>query len=196
MSKWKRFCLYGFSGSLLVSFLIVYVQINNKLKILEKEYSLDSSKAFIKEAHHAPKRFYEIYERMHPNVFNYNFIGAVLFRKSSCPCSYLRYRFVFKPENIWNKVLTNIAVISYLENEFTQKQCFDYILFGADFLYQTKGIEEASCYYFNKDLPELKDRDIITLIYMLDNPAYNNPKRFPNRVNLKVDNMLMQITHI
>lgn len=191
--KRMKLCLYGFVVSFLIASGCIYSQVNQRIKELEIRYPIADIKVSLNQSQKVPSRLYEIYEIMNPNVFDYGLLESIIRRSGSCPCNRLRHRLILNSETIWDQILNILAVSSYLERKLTQKECFNYTLLRTDFLYQNKGIEEASCYYFNKELADINDREIIKLIHMLSNSSYYNPKRFPDRANSRANRVLEQI---
>ena len=74
-----------------------------------------------------------------------------------------------------------------IEKEFTEMECLKFDFLNADYLDGNKGIKQASKYYFNKEIENLNEREIINLILMLENPSLHNPKRERNITKIKID---------
>ena len=62
-----------------------------------------------------------------------------------------------------------------IEKNTSQKQCLNWITQNFDFLYGAKGIENASEFYFEKNLSNLNEKEMDILVKMLDNPLKYNP---------------------
>ena len=81
-----------------------------------------------------------------------------------------------------------------LENNTTQRQCLNWIIKETDFGYGTTGMDSAAKYFFKKELSELNDREIATLVVMLKNTSLFNPIRRKKLVDTKVNNLMEKIT--
>ena len=67
-----------------------------------------------------------------------------------------------------------------IEKSTSQKQCLNWIAQNFDFLHGAKGIQNASKFYFKKNLENLNENEMEILVKMLDNPVKNNPLRKKN----------------
>ncbi len=76
------------------------------------------------------------------------------------------------------------------EKRYTKQEIISMYLNKVDFLYSAHGIGSAAETYFDKDQKRLTIDEAATLIGMLKNPSYYNPKRFPERA-LKRRNVVL-----
>lgn len=81
-----------------------------------------------------------------------------------------------------------------IKKDFTQNECLKFILVHYDFGYRKIGIKAASKFFFNKNIDELNEKEIITLIAMLKNSALYNPIRNEKGVKNRVY-LLERILH-
>lgn len=186
--KWLKYCGYGYVFSLLISAVLLKVVINNKVEELEKSGLIEMIEEAKSDVFELPPRFYEIYSIMKPNVFKYNYLEHALFtgRRGDCPCYQNWYwLYIFSSTNRFEIIFNKLLVVFYMEDNLTQQQCFAYNMWRMDFLYSTSSVCEASDFYFNKNLDELNDGEIINLLLMFDNPSLYNPKRNGNQKRLK-----------
>ena len=66
----------------------------------------------------------------------------------------------------------------------------NYYLQNVDFVYNNKGVYEASNYYFQKELSELNFEQMATLIIMTNNPSLYNPKRRPELIKKRIKEII------
>ncbi|WP_185882227.1 transglycosylase domain-containing protein [Blattabacterium cuenoti] len=85
-----------------------------------------------------------------------------------------------KLHRIHQKLLEWVMAIE-LEKRYTKEEIITMYYNKFDFLYNAKGIEQASNTYFNKKAYELNLGECATLVGMLENPSLFNPKLNPNR---------------
>ncbi len=107
-----------------------------------------------------------------------------------CPCeiatnyigSFSVYRHGYSP----TKSLYQLKI----KRKYSKMDCFKFLLLNTDFKHvyadstrKTFGVKEASKFYFNKDIKELNEKEVLTIIAMLKNPSLYDPIR--NKEGLK-----------
>ena len=115
-------------------------------------------------------------------ISTYNKIYAKI-KEPSCPC-----------QNIANKITNNpytslskrTLYLLKIKKEFTHDECLKLVLIHYDFGFGKIGIKEASKFYLKKDLKQLNEKEIITLVVMFRNAALYNPIRNKERLDAKV----------
>lgn len=80
-----------------------------------------------------------------------------------------------------------------LERSYTKEEILAMYLNQFNFINNAYGIHAASEVYFGKDQKKLRVEEAATLIGMLQNPAYFNPNRFPDRCLRRRWIVLMQM---
>ncbi|MBF4493212.1 transglycosylase domain-containing protein [Flavobacterium sp. MR2016-29] len=125
------------------------------------------------------KAFTKIYEKINTKM-----------KEQKCPCDratdYIGpYRHGYS--------LTKLFYKLKIQREFTQTDCFKYLLLNTDFknfygdsTYKTFGVKEASEFYFNKKINKLNEKEVLTLIAMLQNPSLYDPIRNKKVVQSRV----------
>ena len=192
--KWMKYGVYGILSVSFIIFLVICLQVNNKVKELKAEYPAVDIHKSLTENEDVPDRFYKIYEIMNPGELDDSWFKVFSGEGFRCSCLSMHHRFIYRTnKGIWGRIIHKLAVIYYLKSEFSEKQCLLYELYRTDFSYQNEGVLEASNYYFNKTLTGLDDREIIILLHMLINPSFYNPKRYPERTKKYADKVLEQI---
>ena len=78
-----------------------------------------------------------------------------------------------------------------LDKDVSPKKCLDFYLSRFDFLYSTIGIQNASKFYYQKDLEQLSDDEMFELSVMTLNPAFYNKIRRPDILKEKVEKVKM-----
>lgn len=111
-------------------------------------------------------------------------------KEPNCPCQVATnnigpYRHGFS--------LTKFLYELKIKKEFSQNECLKFVFINYDFGYRNIGVKAASKFYFYKNIEELSEKEIVTLIAMLKNSALYNPIRnkegLRNRV-LLLENIL------
>lgn len=81
-----------------------------------------------------------------------------------------------------------------LERMYSKEEILKMYLNQFDFLYNAVGIRSAARVYFGKDAKDLNIQEAATLVGMVQNPSYINPKRHPERAiarrNIVLDQMV------
>lgn len=80
-----------------------------------------------------------------------------------------------------------------LERYYTKEEIMTMYLNQFDFLNNAVGIKSAAQIYFNTTPDQLNLQQSAMLVGMLQNPAYHNPRRFPDRVKDRRNNVLEQM---
>ncbi len=96
-----------------------------------------------------------------------------------CPC---RRAAVHYNQNRRYRWVDDILLLwMILERNVSDKECLNYYLKDFDFANGIFGIQEASRYYYNKDLINLNNDELLELIVILENPVFYNKEK-QNRV--------------
>ncbi|WP_238785388.1 transglycosylase domain-containing protein [Blattabacterium cuenoti] len=97
-----------------------------------------------------------------------------------------------KLHRMHQKLLEWVMAIE-LEKRYTKEEIITMYYNKFDFLYNAKGIEQASNTYFNKQAYKLNLGECATLVGMLENPYLFNPKLYPNRSKKQRNLVLYQM---
>lgn len=101
-----------------------------------------------------------------------------------CECEIIPY--YIEHERIQRFQIKNKLYFLKIKRDFSNDDCLKFNLLNADFLYNNIGVENASKYYFKKNVEQLNDDEVITLLIMLDNPSLYNPTRNIDGIKKKV----------
>jgi penicillin-binding protein 1A len=88
------------------------------------------------------------------------------------------------PVKFYNLVVAKLkewVIAIKLEKSYTKEEIMAMYLNKFEFINGAHGIEAASQVYFNKSQQDMYVPEVATIIGMLKNPSYYNPKRFPER---------------
>lgn len=130
----------------------------------------------IKDAESLPEDFYICYEKMYPNSINPTFSLKKNPHKPTAQIEYFNHIYIFKHDvNPIKHILARYYLLRTLENNTTQQQCLNYWLADFNYLNGCIGVKEASLFYMKKNIDELDESEINTLIKMRENPSYYNP---------------------
>jgi penicillin-binding protein 1A len=80
-----------------------------------------------------------------------------------------------------------------LERLYTKEEIIALYLSELDFLYQAVGINSAARVYFNKKPIDLTIEEAAVFVAMAKNPSLYNPKRYPERTQLRRDQVFVQM---
>lgn len=133
----------------------------------------------VKSAEDLPDLFYEEYEKEFPENLNRNFIQSI-FRNQNSESRKLTdniYPFLINKPNRREYHINTLITIHKIEKQTNQKQCLNWRAKNFDFLYGANGINVASQTYYEKELDELSQEEMRTLVKMLENPMVHNPMR-------------------
>lgn len=180
-----------------MTFIIValfgfYFWLNYRLdKVIDRQ-TYDYLVETIKTSQDLPDKFYKVYgqvtkfdEKSTTNKFLfYNAVALLSFdnlrkTKNPCPCIDANYGIESNTFDTWTVGLA-------LDRDVSPKKCLDFYLSNYDFLFSVKGIQNASKFYYHKDLDKLSDNEMLELSIMTINPAAFNKVRQPEKLKLKV----------
>ena len=146
----------------------------------------------IKTSKDLPNKFYNVYgqvteydEKSTTNKFLfYKTVALLSFdnlrkTKNPCPCIDANYGIESNTFDTWTVGLA-------LDRDVSPKKCLDFYLSNFDFLFSVKGIQNASRFYYHKELDKLSDKEMLELSIMTINPTSFNKVRQPERLKLKV----------
>lgn len=105
-------------------------------------------------------------------------------KEASCPCQALANNIVTDVHN--TSLVKRAFYLLKIKKEFSPDECLKFVLMNYDFGNKNIGIKEASKFYFNKNIDNLNEKEIITLVVMLKNSALYSPIRNPKGVANKV----------
>ena len=147
-----------------------------------------------------PAKFYDTIDKFYPEYYETTFwesiINRILSNKNTdCRCSeiYLPY---IPSEQLKNKEKFPFGLrLSYtshvaleLENKYNQRKCYSYYLSHASFSHGIEGVKSAAEKFYNKNLNELSEREILELnLITKANYAYSptvNRERLDNAINM------------
>ena len=74
------------------------------------------------------------------------------------------------------------VVAAELERRYTKDQILEYYINSIYWGAGAYGLQSASSEYFNKDVTELTLDEAATLVVIIRSPAYYNPRKYPDRV--------------
>ena len=137
----------------------------------------------------------ELYNKVNNDILNKSTKSDVfqllIGNQQYCPCfrtarsSYIRRG---------RKLAENdIAVAAQLERAVTQNQCLNHYLSNFDFMYNAKGVEQASIQYYKKEVHNLNQEELLGIIAMTINPYAYNPKRNREKLDAKINELKTRI---
>jgi len=176
--------------SIILIFFGFYIWLNLRIdNVIDKE-TYHHLVERIKTSEDLPDRFYEMYGKVtefneksttNKHLFN-RLLNIYDYRiKNPCPCVDAAYGFGYC--YTFDKYTVGLA----LDKDVSPKKCLDFYLSRCDFLYYAIGIQNASQFYYQKDLEQLRDDEMIELSLMTINPSLYNKFRNPERLKERVE---------
>ncbi|MEL1243935.1 transglycosylase domain-containing protein [Flavobacterium sp. DGU11] len=158
-------------------------------------FSFDTSQreiaiAAVTSSPNLPDDFVKLYMATHPGLeesFRRTFASKVFGDESDCPCQDAAADLAVKMAS--GKIYKIAQLTFFLEEYVTQRQCLEFSLNNTVFAYNTNNIQEATRYYYNKELENLNDDEMLELIAMSKNPYFFNKKNHPKRLAKQVERL-------
>jgi hypothetical protein len=166
--------------TLLLIFIVImgclYFYLTNSINsVMSKERQLIIFNK-IKESEELPNSFYIQYEKLNPNGLKRSYTESLLSRLSNnfkkCACEEI-YAHPGYFDN-YNRFAPHIFVYE-ANKKVGAKKCLDYELQNADFTNGINGVKLASRKYFNKEINDLNDIEVLDLLIIHENPRLYNP---------------------
>ncbi len=141
-----------------------------------------------------PQNFKTTYAKVYPGVFENSETKSALsslFQRKMLPCpgrwiANENWHMFGSSASNFGRKLNYLGFMWLLEEEVSQEQCFEYYLSHFDFLHNTKGPHEAAEFYYHKGLDSLSVDEQLGLILKIQNPAYFDETRHPERCATRI----------
>ncbi len=152
-----------------------------------------------------PGNFYSVYDKLYPNQRHTRIIKTYTIGSLRILLTSKDYRDIMSPTmHLSQRAYINIdyrremkipwassVYLSFaLDRYTTPEKCFDYYVNNYEFLYNQKGIDNASSWYYKKTTGSLTDTEIIGLIILMENPVLYDPIRSPERYERRVNELM------
>ena len=185
---------------IVVSLLILgfYIFLLNAWKIDFTENEINQYISEMKQAEELPNLFYELYNLDTNNSLENGTLMYLtknfFFVKTNQPLSIWIAKMMYIPKAEYRKyphiLKIELSLATKIDKEISPKEQLNFMLKQTDFANGQIGIKSASKYYFNKEITELNENEIASLIIMTRNPALYNPKRRPEKLKAEVEKLL------
>ncbi|WP_125722788.1 transglycosylase domain-containing protein [Flavobacterium ustbae] len=103
--------------------------------------------------------------------------------ENDCPCQFVSNNI---PTNSHSSLFKKALYHFKIKKDFTHEECLKFLLLHYDFGYDNKGIENASKFYFKKNINQLNKTELLSLIAMLKNSVLYNPIRNKEKLRNRV----------
>lgn len=185
-----------------ISFLMLalYLLLINFWRIDYTQEEITSYISEIKQAERLPDLCYELYNLDTNNALEYGTI--VYLTKSLCgiktnaPVSIWLAKVAFAPKKEstfrFKSKFKEFSLAAKIDTEISSREQLNFLVAKIDFAHGQVGIKSAAKFYFNKELNELNETEVASLIVMLKNPALYSPIRRPEKLKLEVDKLLQK----
>ncbi|MBC7861535.1 MAG: transglycosylase domain-containing protein [Bacteroidia bacterium] len=136
-----------------------------------------------------PDKIIEAYDRVYPDASEREVSPDILSiiindSQEKAPSLQIAYRFYHcgRPE------LNSLA--NQIEKRCSIRKCIECYLTKSDYYNQCVGVSSASEFYFKKNLNDLNEEECLSLIVMSRNPSLYNPLRNPEKLKIKVNEIM------
>lgn len=185
---------------IVVSLLILgfYILLLNAWKIDFTENEINQYISEIKQAEELPNLFYELYNLDTNNSLENGTLKYLtknfFFVKTNQPLSIWIAKMMYIPKTEYRKyphiLKIELSLATKIDKEISPKEQLKFMFEQTDFANGQIGIKSASKFYFNKEINELNENEIASLIVMIRNPSLYNPKRRPEKLKAEVEKLL------
>lgn len=162
----------------LMGFLVYFGSMSNRFIDAEQLKVLITE---IENATALPGDFYRAYEKEYPGDLERGLISSLIHEKQSLGAQVghlaLYYRTTNREGNRLVYLYHQALTILEIERKTEPKQRLNWLMQHFDFLYGNIGANEASRFYFDKELGELNSDELHQIVLMIQNPTKYNPKR-------------------
>jgi len=178
---------------MLVSCLLIatsfFIYLENGVYLVFEEEVLEELFDDIKTTPALPDKFIATLEKHYPNKFQQGVWGSIFSQiigkpKNKCAC-----REIYFPHWKQNKFRPAEILALELDGKFTQRKCYEYNLNTTVFNSSIIGFESAAKYYYNKDIDELEENEILELDIKKINPILYNDD---NKLNEALKKLIEQ----
>ncbi len=155
--------------------------------------------ASIEDTPELPSNFYTVLEKYYPDYYTqsvwHSVFNQLIFQKNN-QC---QFRDVYLPFLYTNRKVnsgwipfhkTELVIALEIEKRFSQKKCYAFNMSITEFGMNTRNITEAARLYYNKELNQLSEQEILALNIIRKAPSYYNPIINPDRLNQKVKSII------
>ncbi|MFD0975366.1 transglycosylase domain-containing protein [Salinimicrobium gaetbulicola] len=156
--------------------------------------------SFIKNSPPIPDNFVEVFEKVYPRSIDGNYWTYFVERTFSdsnrkCPCKmaalFIPNEKIDYSRGYYSTMPGMIAL--ELEDYVSQKECLNYVYNNFQFGNDIIGVRSASENFFNKSLEELNQKEIVSILTMLENPVLYSIRRNPKAHNKKRSELLRKL---
>ena len=185
----------------LLFFIGFYIYAKNYWKNFATETQIKELISEIKTAEELPEKFYELYEIENPNTLTYGLNRLMI-------TSVFKSTFYKPPSSIVALIseisrdykgsfhrhkLREISLSWKIENGASQRECLNWVANRFDFVNMALGIKQASNLYFKKEISELTEKELASLVIMMNNASLYNPLRRKELLDQKADELVAKI---
>lgn len=167
-----------------ISYAFLYYWFHNKIENVLSKSQQEWLINDIANSPELPDSFYNTIEKYFPEPYEEHTWNASVkhflgIKSNHCQCNELYLFFIDgKPleERKWIPFGKDDIVIKlFIEQIFSQKECLRYNMNSSEFAYGINGISELSKFFYNKELKDLNEREIIGLYMNQFAPSTYNP---------------------
>jgi len=181
----------------LLSIILLYVYILNAWKLDYTTSDISKLISQIQQAEALPEQFYTLYnvefEQSLENSIAKQTWRSLISNTYKPSISHFVSRFYYHGTHFQyhrNVSFVKLSLALELEQRTTKRELLNWDMSTIDFLHNQHGIASAACFYFDKTLTALSDKELATLVVMSKNTSLYNPIRRPQLVAQKVEQLL------
>lgn len=168
-------------GSLAVAGFVIYLETSFDWTITQEEK--EQLFNFLDAQPELPESFLRTIEKHYPNYLEYGVWSALLQQilhddGRSCPCQNISPRDHIQFTGFFHRVVVALE----FNDHYSAKRCYEIRLALMDYLHGYNGVQQAAMGYYDKELTQLNEREILELDMMTQASVYFDPVH--NRQNL------------
>lgn len=184
-----------------VGLTLMIIFLRNTSLLIAKQSDIDHYVLEGKGFTHMPDRFYEVFTSYYPYSLNNSttmqcFLAVIPWQHTFIPALRSAENSPFYNCNgECNTTLINLNAyrLAYeLEEQITQKEFLNHLLYHFKFA-GDRNITEMGWHYFNKQIIEFDDRDIVGVIVLLKDPIGYDPDKYPKKFRERVTEIMEEL---
>lgn len=177
-----------------------YFFIKNSWSKFLTEQEVEQLVEYIETSEDLPHNVTDLFEKIYPglyeNYLNKAFIKSIYSSNQIlCPCRLAANNLPIDFTKAYKAVRHYYpATITWkIEEKTTQRKCFDFFLQSFDFTDNIIGVGQAAKIYFDKELEDLTEDEILEIILRTKNSSLYNKRKFPDLFEEELNKLKREI---
>lgn len=191
MHLFKRLILYAFVATLLLG-LCTFAYLENCVSNVIDPSELAQIYKDIEETEALPAPYLKAVKKHFPEKFEHgvwrDYIQSIFLNKFSRSCCSQLY---FGPLKGESRMRYHMLAFD-LDDRFGAEKCYAYEMRKRPYNYNVLGLELAASTFFDKEVDQLTEREIVGLEFIKRDATLYNPLKNPDRLKKAVDKVMSQ----